>query len=279
MNKKMLILTIAAGLVILAVLSVMLGLFACNEAPPPETTSPTEPPYKTVYVHASITREVGSTVSRTEYVFDEQDQVQEVIVYTNDVETKRHSVECDENGNYVRWTSEGSIMEYNYDAQGNSLGMEMYINDNLVSSTCYTWENGFCTTVTNSMPAQNMTQKVMSTYNADGQLLRQDTYTADVLSSYCIYSRDENGNTLSMTTYLPDGTLYSVSTHSREDATHTVTTADADGAVIQIAVMTYDDAGNLLTHEIYNADNELISKETHTWKAVQVDPDCPRASV
>lgn len=258
-------------------LAALLGLTGC--AIDPGSTLPTQPPSKTVYVHTSITQEFGSTVSRTEYIFDENDQVKEVVVYTNDIETKRHSVECDENGNYIRWTSDGSVMEYAYDDQGHNLGMSMYIGGNLVSSTEYVWENGLRTSVTTKMAAQNMTQKVLMTYNAAGFLLRQDSYTADTLSSYSIYTNDANGRVQSTSTYLPDGTLYTTSTHSWYNDTQTVTTTDANGTVTQIAVMTYSISGHLLSHEIYNAEKELISKETHTWKAIQVDPDCPRASV
>lgn len=261
----------------MAACTALLVLPACDAEPQP--TVPTEPAYKTVYVHTSITQEIGSTVSRTEYIFDQNNLVKEVVVYTNDTETKRHSVECDENGNYIRWTSDGSVMEYAYDEVGHNLGMSMYIGGNLVSSTEYVWENGLRTSVTTKMAAQNMTQKVLMTYNAAGFLLRQDSYTADTLTNYSIYTTDENGRVQSMSTYLPDGTLFSVSTHNWKSDTQTVTTTDANGTVTQIAVMTYDVAGNLLTHEIYNADKELISKESHTWKAIQVDPECPRASV
>ncbi|MBQ7416004.1 MAG: hypothetical protein IJW14_03080 [Oscillospiraceae bacterium] len=264
---------------LLCALALMLWLTGCFRSGSDDTTAPTEPPYKTVYVHSSITQEFGSSVSRTEYLFDQNDQVQEVVVYTNDVETKRHSVECDENGNYIRWISDGSVMEYTYDKDGHNLGMSMYIGGVLVSSTRYTWENGLRTSATTQMAAQNMTQRVQMIYDSHGHLLRQDSYTADTLSSYCIYVSDENGRVQAMTAYQPDGTFLSLSAHSWSGTTQTITTTDPDGKLIQTAVMTYDEHGNLLTHQVRNADGELVSKETHTWKAVQVDPDCPRASV
>lgn len=267
---------------LLAALSLTLCLTACSQESPASTdgpTVPTEPPMKTVYVHSSITQEFGSTVSRTEYIFDEQDRVEEVVVYTNDVETKRHSVECDENGNYIRWTSDGSVMEYTYDAEGHSLGMTMYISGNLVSATAYTWENGLRTSVTTQMAGQNMTQQVLMIYDSGGQLLRQDSYSADSLVSYSVYAYDGDGRVTTMTTYQPDGSLYSLSTHAWEGNTQTIVTTDSDGAVMQTAVLTYDENKNLLTHTVYNALGDQVSKEIHTWKAVQVEPDCPRASV
>ena len=270
---------------LLAAMLLALGLSACAEEPPAPTqapTVPTEPPepqMKTVYVHAAITQEYGATVSRTEYVFDENDRVTEVIVYTNDVETKRHSVECDENGNYIRWTSDGSATEYTYDSQGHSLGVAMYIGDQLVSTTVYTWENGLRTSATTQMAGQDMTQKVLMTYGADGKLLRQDSYNADSLVGYSIYAYGQDGRISTMTTYQPDGRVDSVGTHTWSGNTQTITTTDSAGVVTQTAEMTYDEQGNLLTHTIFNAQGEQVSKETHTWKAIEVDPDCPRASV
>lgn len=262
-------------------LVLLLSLCACTTTPSTtEAPAPTEPPYKTVYVHSSITQEFGSTVSRTEYVFDDQNTVSEVVVYTNDSETKRHTVENDENGNYIRWTSDGSVIEYRYDEHGHNLGSSMYIDGNLVSATEYIWENGLRTSITTKMASQQtMTQKVLMTYNAAGQVLRQDTYTADTLSSYSIYAYNQDGKTESITTYQPDGTVLSSSSNTWNGNTQTITTVDATGNVSQTAVRTYDENGNLLTHIVYNANGDLISKETHTWKAIEVDHDCPRASM
>lgn len=265
---------------ILTGLCLMLCLTACadNPASTTEPSIPTEPLLKTVYVHTSITQEFGSTVSRTEYLFDEQDHVTEVVVYTNDVETRRHSVECDENGNYIKWISDGSVTEYTYDDQGNNLGVFQYLNGTLVSSTEYTWKNGLRTSVTTTMAAQGMTQRIVMTYDSSGHLLRQDSYTADTLNSYSIYATGEDGRIAEMTVYQPDGSLLYTSTYVWEGTTETITSTLPDGTVNQTAVLTYDEHGNLLTQEIYDSENNLISRETHTWKAVEVDPDCPRAS-
>ena len=272
----------------LAALTLALGLVACDSKTltptqtPAETTVPTKPgelATKMVYVHASITQEYGTTVSRTEYVFDEKDWVTEVIVYTNDVETKRHSVECDKNGNFVRWTSDSSVMEYSYDDRGHSLGMAMYIDGQLVSTTAHTWEGDLRTSVTTTMAGQSQTQQVLMTYDPDGKLLRQDSYNADTLLNYSIYAYRSDGRITSMTTEQPDGSPYSVGEYDWEGNKLTITTTGVDGQRLQTAVLTYDDAGNLLTHTIFNAKGEQVSRETHTWKAIEVAPDCPRASV
>ena len=261
---------------LLGALALLWGLCACTDSSA-EPTEPTQAPTKTVYVHSSITQEFGSTVSKTEFVFDEADRVREVIVYTNGAETKRHSVICDENGNYIRWTSDGSVTDYTYDQEGHITLRTMTVDGSAVSSTAYTWENGLRTCVTTVMG--DMTQTALMTYNAVGVLLRQDTYAGDNLTSYSIYAPDENGRTKTMSTFHPDGSLQSIGEHSWDGNTQTITTTAPNGAVIQIARLTYDDAGNLLTHEVYDGQQKLLSKESHTWKAIEVDPDCPRSSV
>ena len=272
---------------ILAAVALALVLTGCTNKPAEPTSAPTQAPTtptepavpqkKTVYVHASITQEYGSTISKTEYIFDEKDWVKEVIVYTNDTETKRHSVDCDENGNFIRWTSDGSVTEYAYDAAGHSLGMSMYIGNQLISTTTYAWENDLRTSVTTTLSGQ--TQQVLMTYDSAGKLLRQDVYSVDTLMNYSIYSYHPDGLTASMATYQPDGSLYSIGTYNWNGNSLTITTADTAGTVMQTASLTYDDAGNLLTHTVFNALGDQVSKETHTWKAIEVDPDCPRASV
>lgn len=270
-------------LIILIILSLLLCLTACKENTPPPTdpTPPTvpKPTTKTVYVHTAVTQEFGSTVSRTEYLFNELDRVYEVVVYTNDDETNRYSVDCDENGNYIKWTCDGSVTEYAYDDQGHSLGLKVYISDELVSSTQYTWENGHRTSITTTIASQGLTQRAIMTYDNSGHLLRQDTYTADTLSSYSIYATDTQGRVTAMNVYQPDGTLFYTSTYARENNTETVTTTRPDDTIIQTTVITYDEHGNLLSQVVYDGNNNVISKETHSWKAVVVPLDCPRASV
>lgn len=267
-------------LTLLLICLLLLSMTACGErANTAPSTAPTQPQTKTVYVHASITQEYGSTTNRTEYLFDSDNHVNQVVVYTNGEETKRHDVQCDENGNYVKWISDGSVTEYAYDDDGNSLGMSLYINNVLISSTAYTWENGLRTSVTTTMDTQGMTQRILMTYGSSGRLLRQDTYTADTLSSYSIYATDENGQISSVTLYQPDGTLISTSTYIRTSAMETITSTLPDGTVSQTAVLTYDSYGNLLTQEIFDQNGQSLFKETHTWKAVTVPFDCPRASV
>lgn len=246
----------------------------------PAGTDSQHPEMKTVYVHTAITREMGGSINRTEYRFDERDRVREVLVYTNGQETNRHSVECDENGNFIQWTSlDGTVTQYSYDEKGHSLGFSMYAGAVLISSTAYTWEGDLRTSVTTKMPAGGMEQRAILLYDDQGHMVRQDTFLNGTLSHYAIYTTDVKGRVTTVETFYPDGTLSLHSTYVWEKNKETVTNALPDGTVSQTIEMTYDTNGNLLSQVVRDGQGNLVTKETHTWKAIQVPVDCPRASV
>ena len=53
---------------------------------------------------------------------------------------------------------------------------------------------------------------------------------------------------------------------------------DGDEGTVYSQEYTYDEHGNLLSTVIYDGNGNQLSSETHTWKAIQVSIDCPRAS-
>lgn len=245
-----------------------------------EPTTPQNPSIKTVYVHTSVTREVGNTVNRTEYLFDEEDRVTDVRVYTNDQETNCHSVECDEYGNFIKWIStDGKVTEYSYDMSGHSLGYAIYNGMELISSVEYTWNGDLRTSVTNKIPSSGMEQRAVLTYDSQGRLIRQDTFVNGTLSNYAVYTSDAKGRVATAETFLPDGTLSMGSTHVWDKDKETVVTTLPDGTVSQTTETVYDGNGNLLSQTVWDGQGNVVTKETHTWKAIQVPVDCPRASV
>lgn len=273
---------------LLIVLALCLVLGGCTKkggttTPTPSATAPTAPEgpkLKTVYVHTSITREVGNTINRTEYLYDAQDRVTEVLAYTNGQETNRHSVECDEYGNFIKWISaDGKVTEYSYDDSGHSLGYAIYNGMELISSVEYTWDGDLRTSVTNKIPSGGMEQRAALTYDNQGNLIRQDTFVNGTLSNYAVYTTDAKGRVSTVETFLPDGTLSLRSTYVWEKNTETVTITLPDGTVNQIVETTYDGSGNLLSQIVMDGQNNVFTKEIHTWKAIQVPVDCPRASV
>ena len=98
----------------LCALALCFSLAACTPAPAPATTTattkptvttpstvPKDPNTKTVYVHTSINKSSDAMDALTEYLYDENDCLTEVIQYSGTAQTQRYSVVCDENGNFT----------------------------------------------------------------------------------------------------------------------------------------------------------------------------------
>lgn len=232
----------------------------------------TQPQTKTVYVRAESTTQTGSTVTRTEYVFDAAQQVCQVITYTNGEQTQTHDVTCDSHGNYVLWSSGDSQIRYSYDAQGRLLSYCAYVGELLISSTEYTWENGLRTEILRSV--QGTQQRTALTYDEGGHLLRQDNYSNVELTDYWVYTLGEDGRPTAMSVYLADGTLSKTVTYAYEGDTVTATGSDGTSSR-QI----YDEYGNLLSDTEYDAAGDVVARQTHSWIAIEVPPDSLRASM
>jgi len=251
---------------------------------PGQTTAPTQPqiPTKTVYVRTSYTNKSDTMDARTEYVYDENDLLTEVIQYSGTTLTKRYAVTCDENGNYTQWDSESDSetlsAHYFWDEEGRNLGNAQYLNDVLQYSTTYTWTNGLLTDTVSSMPEQSLETRLQYTYNSENVRVRSDYFVNNSLQRYGIYSTDDQGRVASVSFYLPDGTAYYTTSYIYGTLIETQVTQSADGIVTQKIVTTYDEHGNLLTSQTYDGKNTLLSTETYTWKAITVPQDCPRAS-
>jgi hypothetical protein len=251
---------------------------ACGQQPD-ETTSATNdaPATKTIYVHSSVTQEFGSSVTRTEYAYDDENRISNIVVYTNDVEAERYNVESNADGNAVRWTNGETTMESSYDDLGRTLGTVVYMNGTVVSSTAYIWEGNLRTGVISS--GEGFESRHNFIYDEAGHLIRQDIYTNGELTGYSICTNDENGRILHATSYLPDGSENYTITYTYGDDTETRTTSLPDGTVSQKTIVTYDENGNLSTSVSYNGEGTITSKETHAWRAIIVPIDSPRAPI
>lgn len=250
------------------------------EATQPPATEPTGPQTKTVWVRASQTSQTEGLVSRTEMIFDEQDRVTEVAVWVNDAESARYAVECDENGNYIRWTSHEEIQEFTYDGQGRLLSFCCYTGEVLTTGYEFAYDDsGNRTRLTLRMDRLGVSQQTDYIYDENGHNIRQEVYLGGELSRYADCVTDEDGRILTMTGYTADGTPDLTTTYTYDGSTETQTSRTADGTVIQTIVITYDDQGNAVRTESYSGTGALLVSETTTWKAIEVPIDCPRASI
>lgn len=261
------------------IMTLLLLLTACGSDPGPalpsaETSLPTQEPTKTVYVRSSSTTQTGNTVTRTDYVFDEEDLVTQVQVYTGDVLTQEYQVTCDDQGNYILWENDTSRIEYAYDDQGGLIGYYAYTGDTLISSTEYTLEDGLRTSITQKMTGQAMEHRTTLTYDDNGVLTRQDNYLNGTLLDYCVYTLGADGKPTAMSTYLADGTLSRTVSYTYEEDT-VITVADDGSRTEQV----YDAHGGLLRQTSYASDGTITTQQTNTWRPIQVPLDSLRASL
>lgn len=243
-----------------------------------EEPEKTEPETKTVYIHKSITRTQGNTIGRTDYIYDENYRLTDVIVSDGKgSELQRYLVHCDENNNPIEWTSAaGTGILYTYDAQGRTLRTETYNEDILLTATEYTWSGELRVSTTVKTPTQE--QRTEYTYDDKGSLIRQDLYTGGILSSYGLFTLNEDGKPAMCSTFDPEGNPVSEVAFEYEGTMEKRTTTDLQGTVLQNQTMTYDDHGNLLENKLTDANGTVLT-ETHEWVGVEVPIDTPRASI
>lgn len=243
----------------------------------PTETEPTEPPTKLVSVISSITSSFGSALTRSERVFDEEGRVTQVITYSHGQETQRFAVECDENGNYIRWISGRSVTEYTYDREGRVTGTYAYLDDVLQMSSQYVWEDGLLTATIQHSPVQNLEQRLERIYDAQGRLIREDHSVNGSMVSYTVYTYAADGS-VAITTYAADGSVTQTARQITVGNEVTISSYLPDGTYAGKQVKTYDSQGNLLTDTDYAADGSVSSQQRYTWRTVEVPLDCPRAS-
>lgn len=245
----------------------------------PEAPVETQPTSKTVYVHSSITRTQGGTTNRTDYIYNEEDRLTDVIV--SDAEGQqlhRYLVTCDENGNPVEWASaSGTTVTYDYDAQGRTLCTETYTGDTLMTSTQYTWSGALRVSVTVKTATQE--QRTEYAYDDKGGLTRQDLYVSGALSSYGLYTLNEAGKPALCETFDPEGRAVAQVRYEYDGTTEKRITTDMSGTALQTQIMTYDEAGNLLKSELIDQNGAVVSSETHEWIALEVPADSPKAGI
>ena len=263
---------------LLTVLAAALLLTGCSGGNPEEPKE-TEPLIKTVFVHKSITRTQGDTVGRTDYIYNEENLLTDVIVSDGQgQQLQRYLVTCDENGNPTEWaTATGSTVTYTYDTQGRTLRTETYTGDTLMTATEYTWSGDLRISVTVKTSLQE--QRTEYAYDDKGNPTRQDLYVGGTLSGYGLFTLNEEGKPAQCKTFAPDGTSTGTVTYEYEGTTEKRITADAHGTILQTQIMTYDDRGNLLKNDLVDYSGAVVSSEVHEWIPLEVPFEAPRASI
>ena len=262
-------------------LLVLLGLIlvGCGKEEPilSEETEPVTT--KTVYVHRSITRTQGTTTGRTDYLYNDENLLTDVIMSDGDgKELQRYLVTCDENGNPIEWSSAaGNMVTYTYDTQGRTLRTETYAGETLMTSTEDTWSGNLRVSVT--VKAATQEQRTEYAYNEKGGLTRQDLYVGGVLSGYGLFTLNEEGKAVLLQTFDPQGNPLTKVIYEYQGNTEKRITTDLQGQVQQTQTFTYDDHGNLLQTDLMDGSGAIMLSEVHEWLPLEVPSEAIRASL
>ena len=264
-------------------LTVCLLLAGCvRDKTPDPTESPTAPtlaPMKTVWVRESQTSQTQGKTSRLELIYDGT-RVTEAVFYDNEVESTRYAVECDENGNFICWTSHEEVQEYTYDAAGRLLSFNTYSGDKLTTGYTFAYDAaGNRTSLRLTIDRLNVDQRTDYLYDEAGRNTRQEVYLGGELTRYSHCECDEAGRITAMTGYTAGGTEDLLTEYVYDGDTETQISRNIHGEIIQTVVITRDGFGNIIRTENYSATGALLATVTTVWRAVVVPVDCPRASI
>ncbi len=260
---------------VLLLLAVFLAGCAADKETSPAPTSPSDT--KTIYVCTSQTLSSGGSVTRTDYILDDRNQVRQVVVYTNGNETMRYEVESDAHGNYIRWVNGDISSTYTYDEQGRPLLKSFFHGDTLTGSVEQIWDGNLQTALIARNGSQE--QRTAYYYNDNGYKIREELYQNSMLVSYSHLTLDKDGRAVSQSVYLADGTLNATVSYAYDGNTVTATTCQPDGTMQQRTEEQYDDQGNLISSTVFDAEGKVLSQKTTTWTPIQVPVDSPRASI
>lgn len=258
-------------------LAALLSLTACGKSAQPIAEA--APKTRTVLNILTIETFAGDVTiaNKTEYLYDDQGLMSEIIAYTNGAETSRAAVENNEYGEPIRQTAiSGSVTtvtesKRTYDETGTLLNtVDTATRDgDLTDIREYTYnpDGTIAKAVFTTLGENGYTASNTYEYDEEGRqtaVIRESNgYTARTETEY-----DESGRALRTVSANADGqvTTYSEFTYA-EDSTVTQAAYSADGTPMGHTLTTQDAQGNPLTVETYTGDT-LMMRMTYIYITV-----------
>lgn len=241
------------------------------------TLSACQPKTEVKYLETSVTQEfIGNMTFRTESDYDEEGTLLTFTQYMDGVETSRVEYTYTDNSIIGQVTQNGETgttkQVYEKDDAGNVTHIEFYLDDALYSVSDATHdEKGNILTNTQQTISTGRITTVTYTYDERGNALTV-TYEYDGgIGSVTENTYDAEGNLLTSTVSDLQGNVTSREEYSRNEAnTETVSIYDGEGKLTGTKTLTYDEAGNMLTSETFDAAGELTLRITYTYKKFEV---------
>jgi len=221
-------------------------------------TAEVENPYRIKTQILETYRQDKTETVRTEYIYDENGWLVETQTYDDEEWWYTTKFILDENGNShgsEKIYADGTVMKevmLTLDEQGRMLTSESYLNDELEKNTEYGYNDDgqitkrYITTI-DMFGGENRTSYIDSTYDRDGNLIREDIlYEPKNETGYNLYIY-ENGQLVREESYEGDSlTLHKEYTFDNTGLIQTALTKKGENFIQTKHITTYDEFGNPL---------------------------------
>ncbi len=241
----------------LAVL-LLLALSGCSQEPDPDVK---------FYQTEQISTYFGTSTTRTVTEYAEDWSTYKMTTWQDGELLSTVNYEVTETGYIARSTQDGveEIMEIKAtkNEAGKPICLENYINGELYSTSEYTYdENGNMLTFVSNMLSANMVLRQEFTYDWQGNKIRQvvDSGYGAVTTVYEYNSRNQLVKESS-----PDSPSWTKYEYSDGSKTQTALSYDESGELSAKTIETYDDWGNLLTRQSYDASGALVIDMAYSY--------------
>lgn len=248
------------------------------------TAEKRENPYRLkTYTSKSSIAGIPQSSIRCDYFYSENGQICQWDSYWKGELHRSEYPEYDEYDNIIRSTvtnSDGTqtVEEHilTLDEAHRILRDEVYVSDSCQEISEYAYDKAGNQTMqtlvryAKTTEDPSITCRIDKTYDENGNLLREDVRWNEKLPTHTDYSYT-NGKPGKVSNYdehdrLTDYTMYS---YDETGLTVTLTTYAADGTLEETVVNTYDEYGNLLTNEHRNETMDRNGKTVYTYELIE----------
>lgn len=257
-------------------LTMLVGLTACGQS---VTGGDTCAAYvQTQQVVELYAGEELLSETRTEYTRDTAGNVTEMNVYSNNKLTETEKLEeTDESGRPLKFTvselttGQTFTKTVEYDEAGNEVKTTYWSGEVIYMGHTRTFdEAGNLLTLETVQPADGIHSITTYTYNEDGTLASMLVDMGSRGAMLTVYEYDDQGRCVKETAY--EGKTTSDPVRDVTEAVYTegkctkTTTPVSGNTLASSTVITYDEAGNEISKEVYNDEGVLTIRTTATYQ-------------
>lgn len=232
---------------------------------------------ETKYLQTSVTQEhFGNVTFRSEMEYNAEGRMTTMIQYVDGEEATRTSYSYTENTVIMEITQDGESgtmkQVYEKDDAGNVIHAETYMDDELYYITDSTFDDkGNMLTSVQQTVSIGATYTTTNEYDEKGNRIKMTFDYGNGAGAVNEMTYDNEGNLLTSTAYDLQGNVTSREEHTwDETGAERIRVCDADGNLTATTFVTYDEAGNMLTSETFDASGALTLRITYTYEAFEI---------